>query len=197
VSNIFKMARLHLVDRFGYTWLVWGVLAFRFLVNLLLFAVIGPTESDGSYTGALASIYIFMIIIGVQAAVRFLPFALTLGVSRRTYYLGTIALIVGLNAVNAVLLTLLWWLELGTDCWASSCTCSRCRGSSGVRGTNPRTAEPANTAEPPNTARERRWPRTPVSGDRGHREFDGAVGIRPVRAPSPAALPRRPAPPAR
>jgi hypothetical protein len=79
--------------------------------------VIGPTESDGSYTGALVSIYIFMIIIGVQAAVRFLPFALTLGVSRRTYYLGTIALIVGLNAVNAVLLTLLWWLELATHGW--------------------------------------------------------------------------------
>jgi hypothetical protein len=117
VSNIVKVARLHLVDRFGYTWLVWGVLAFTFLVNLLLFAVIGPTESDGSYTGALVSIYIFMIIIGVQAAVRFLPFALTLGVSRRTYYLGTIALIVGLNAVNAVLLTLLWWLELATHGW--------------------------------------------------------------------------------
>ena len=58
-----------------------------------------------------------MIIIGVQAAVRFLPFALTLGVSRRTYYLGTIALIVGLSAVNAVLLTVLWGLELATDGW--------------------------------------------------------------------------------
>jgi hypothetical protein len=117
MTNIVKVARLHLVDRFGYTWLVWGVLAFTFLVNLALFAVIGPTESDGSYTGALLSIYIFMIIIGVQAAVRFLPFALTLGVSRRTYYLGTIALIVGLSAVNAVLLTVLWGLELATDGW--------------------------------------------------------------------------------
>ena len=117
MTNTFKVARLHLVDRFGYTWLVWGVLAFTFLVNWALFAVIGPTESDGSYTGALLSIYIFMIVIGVQAAVRFLPFAFTLGVSRRTYYLGTIALIVGLNAVNAVLLTLLWRLELATDGW--------------------------------------------------------------------------------
>ena len=115
--NIVKVARLHLVDRFGYTWLVWGVLAFTFLVNWALFAVIGPTESDGSYTGALLSIYIFMIVIGVQAAVRFLPFAFTLGVSRRTYYLGTIALIVGLNAANAVVLTLLWRLELATEGW--------------------------------------------------------------------------------
>jgi hypothetical protein len=26
MSNIVKVGRLHLVDRFGYTWLVWGVL---------------------------------------------------------------------------------------------------------------------------------------------------------------------------
>ena len=45
------------------------------------------------------------------------PGRIPLGVSRRTYYLGTIALIVGLNAVNVVLLTLLWWLELATDGW--------------------------------------------------------------------------------
>ncbi len=115
--NIVKVARLHLVDRFGYTWLVWGVLTFAFLVNFVIFAVTGPTESDGSYTGALLSIYLFMVVIGVQAAVRFLPFALTLGASRRTYYLGTMALIFELNAVNAALLTVLWRLELATDGW--------------------------------------------------------------------------------
>ena len=93
--TIVKVARLHLVDRFGYTWLLWGVLAFTFW-STGSFAVIGPTEPDGNYTGALSTIYIFMAIIGVQAATKFLPFAFTLGVSRRTYYLGTIALVVGL-----------------------------------------------------------------------------------------------------
>ena len=108
---------MHLVDRFSYTWLVWGVLAFTFVVNYAIFAVIGPTETDGSYTGALLSIYIFMIVIGVGAAVKFLPFAFTLGVSRRTYYLGTVALVVGLCALYSVGLTALWWLEQLTDGW--------------------------------------------------------------------------------
>ena len=42
MNNIVKVARLHLVDRFSYTWLVWGVLAFTFVLNWALFAVDRP-----------------------------------------------------------------------------------------------------------------------------------------------------------
>ena len=41
-----RVARLHLVDRFSYTWLVWGVLAFTFAVNLAIFAVIPLTPPE-------------------------------------------------------------------------------------------------------------------------------------------------------
>ena len=118
MTSMVKVARLHLVDRFGDTWLVWGVLALAFVINLAIYAVIPLTQPEGNFTGALASIYLFMIIIGVQAATRFLPFALTLGVSRRTYYLGTVLLIVALCALNAAILTALWALEgATTDGW--------------------------------------------------------------------------------
>lgn len=116
-AAVARVARLHLVDRFSYTWLVWGILALTFALNLAIWAVI-PAEPDGGfYTGALITIYIFMIVIGVQAATRFLPFAMTLGVSRRTYYVGTVALVVGLCALYAAVLTVLWWLEGLTDGW--------------------------------------------------------------------------------
>jgi hypothetical protein len=116
-AAIRRVARLHLVDRFGYTWLVWGVLGFTFAVNLAIFAVLPQTQPGGDYTGALVTIYIFMMVIGVQAATKFLPFALTLGVSRRTYYVGTVALVIGLCAVYSAALTVLWWLEGLTDGW--------------------------------------------------------------------------------
>lgn len=116
-GNLVKVARLHLVDRFSYTWLVWGVLAFTFVVNVAIFAVVPLTQPDGNFTGALVTIYIFMAVIGVQAATKFLPFAFTLGVSRRTYYLGTVALVVGLCLVYAAILTILWWLEGVTNGW--------------------------------------------------------------------------------
>jgi hypothetical protein len=58
-----------------------------------------------------------MAVIGVQAATKFLPFAFTLGVSRRTYYLGTVLLVVGLCAVYGAVLTVLWWIEGLTNGW--------------------------------------------------------------------------------
>ena len=117
MTALVKVARLHLVDRFSYTWLVWGILALTFAINLAIYAVIPLTQPGGNFTGALISIYIFMIVIGLQAATRFLPFALTLGVSRRTYYLGTVLLVVSLCALYAAILTALWALEGATNGW--------------------------------------------------------------------------------
>ena len=116
-ANLVKVARLHLVDRFSYTWMVWGLMAFIFAINVAIFAVIPLTQPAGDFTGALISIYIFMAVIGVQAATKFLPFAFTLGVSRRTYYLGTVLLVVGLCVVYAAILTVLWWVEGLTGGW--------------------------------------------------------------------------------
>jgi len=117
MTALVKVARLHLVDRFSYTWLVWGILALTFVINLAIYAVIPLTQPGGNFTGALISIYIFMVVIGLQAATRFLPFALTLGVSRRTYYLGTVLLVVSLSALYAAILTALWALEGATNGW--------------------------------------------------------------------------------
>ena len=75
------------------------------------------TQPSGNYTGALVTIYIFMAIIGVQAATKFLPFAFTLGVSRRTYFLGTVGLVIGLCVMYSGILTLLWWIEGLTNGW--------------------------------------------------------------------------------
>jgi hypothetical protein len=117
MTMIVKVGRLHLVDRFSYTWLVWGILAVTFALNFALFAVIPVTQPEGNFTGALVTIYIFMIVIGVQAATRVLPFAFTLGVSRRTYYLGTVALVLALCVAYASVLTALWALEGATNGW--------------------------------------------------------------------------------
>lgn len=116
-AAIGRVARLHLVDRYSYTWLVWGVLMFAFAVNLVIFAVLPLTQPEGNYTGGLITIYLFLLVIGVQSATKFLPFALTLGVSRRTYYVGTVALVVGLCALYSMVLTVLWWIEGLTNGW--------------------------------------------------------------------------------
>ena len=116
LDAIVKVGRLHLIDRVSYAVLPWGILAFTFLVNVVIFSLV-PAPPEGFYTGSLLSIYIFMIVLGVLSMTKTVPFAFTLGVSRRTYYLGTVGLAVATSAVWAALLTALWAIEGWTDGW--------------------------------------------------------------------------------
>lgn len=117
MSAFVKITRLHLVDRMSMTWLPWAILAFTFAVNVVIFSLVPPPENGEHYTGAILSIYSFMTVMGAQAITKFLPFALELGVSRRTYYLGTAFTVAVLAVVNSILLTVLWWVEGLTDGW--------------------------------------------------------------------------------
>ncbi len=116
MSTLVNVARLHLVDRLTYTVLPWAIFAFTFLVNYVIFAIIPPGPGVG-YTGAVSSIYIFMVVLGVLAITRSLPFGFTLGLSRRTYYLGTVGLALATCAMWSVVLTVLWAVEGWTDGW--------------------------------------------------------------------------------
>lgn len=61
--------------------------------------------------------YITLFVLGITSVTRSLPFGLTLGLSRRSYYLNTILLMVGLGAVYALALALLQVVERATGGW--------------------------------------------------------------------------------
>ena len=63
MTSLVKVARLHLVDRFGYTWLVWGVLTLTFVINLVIFAVVPLTQPSGNFTGALANYQAYLKLL--------------------------------------------------------------------------------------------------------------------------------------
>jgi len=79
MTTLTKVARFHLqVDGITIFYIAWGVLAFDFLVNLVIAAQISPSASKPYYTGALASIYVIMAVVGTVAIVRTLAFGLVL-----------------------------------------------------------------------------------------------------------------------
>jgi hypothetical protein len=118
MTTLMKVARFHLqVDSITIVYIAWGVLAFDFLVNLVIAAQISPTPSKPYYTGALASIYVIMGVIGTVAIARTLAFGLVLGISRRSYYAGTILLAAVLAVVYGLGLTLLEVIEQASDGW--------------------------------------------------------------------------------
>ncbi len=111
-----KVARYHLVFPFILVIAPWAILAFTFVVNLI------PTIIRGgpNPTKALAAIFAMMVFAGVLSMTRSLPFALALGASRRSYYLGTVALVVALAVIYGLAIAGLQALERATGGWGVS-----------------------------------------------------------------------------
>jgi hypothetical protein len=112
-----KVARFHLVDRFSYTAMPWVVLAIDFAIWLALASAEGGGKSTQVVSGAVAAIYIFFLAIGVLAINQSMPFAFALGVSRRSYYAGTVLLAVSLSALYGLALAVLGAIEQTTGGW--------------------------------------------------------------------------------
>ena len=116
MNTLVNVGRYHLIDRFTWLALPWGIMAFSFLVNIGV-ALAVPTSSRGIYTGGLVSLYVFMLLCGSLSMTRSLPFGLMMGISRRTYYAGTALLVLTLGVVYGLGLTLLQVVERATDGW--------------------------------------------------------------------------------
>jgi len=113
MNTLVNIARYHLVDRLQYLVLPVGVTLFAFGVNVVIFSVI-PETPEQNYSGGLFTLFVFMLVCGAMSMTKSLPFGLALGVSRRSYYLGTVLLVTGLSALYAVGITVLQAIEKGT-----------------------------------------------------------------------------------
>ena len=116
MRTLVNIARYHLVDRMTYLALPWGAMIFSLLVNMVI-AVQVPAGPDGHYTGGLLTLHAFLLFCGVLSMTRWLPFGVMLGVSRRSYYLGTALLVVALGAAYSIGLTALQAVERTTGGW--------------------------------------------------------------------------------
>ncbi|HEY3878034.1 MAG TPA: hypothetical protein VGM12_05495 [Trebonia sp.] len=134
MSTHLNVARYHLIQRGNFLVMPWAWLAFGFCVDLVIFALIPAghhdaltahgtvqvTDVSGRDAGGLGSIFAVFLSVGITSVARSLPFALTLGVSRRSYYLGT-ALTGGVLAVAyGLTITLLQAIERATGGWGVS-----------------------------------------------------------------------------
>lgn len=127
MSRIAAVTKLHFVN----PWTVLAVPALILLAILLMnitiwWLILSNVDSaadradvrDGfSYSGASLFIFVYMMVVAVQAMNLTFPFALGYGVTRREFYLGSAAAFLILSAIWAVTLTVLAAIETATDGW--------------------------------------------------------------------------------
>ena len=117
MSTWVNVPRYHLVQRVNYVVLPWAVLAFAFAADLVILALIPAGHSSDRYVGGLAAIFVMLFLLGLQTVARSLPFGLALGLSRASYYLGTVGLAVALSAVYGLILAVGQVIERATGGW--------------------------------------------------------------------------------
>jgi hypothetical protein len=108
-----KVARYNLMRPSNYVLLPW-VLPFSFAV--------GAVTARHSHLGAgyLLTFFVYFGVQGMQTIGGLLPFGLTLGASRRSFYAGTALFGMTLALVSGLVLTVLQAIERATDGWGLS-----------------------------------------------------------------------------
>jgi hypothetical protein len=127
LQRIGRVVRLHFANPWTTIILPWIILGVIFVANLAIWMIIylAATSSadkrdiaDGmQYSGSTFYIFVYMLIVAIQAISITFPFALGYGVTRRDYFLGTAVNFVILAAIYGAGLTLMGVLERVTNGW--------------------------------------------------------------------------------
>ncbi|MGV8895595.1 MAG: ABC transporter permease [Rhodoglobus sp.] len=124
MRRILNIVRLHLANPWTTIILPWVILGIIFAGTLAVWALILSVASDTAdardglqYSGSNFFIFVYMLVVAVQAISITFPFALGYGVTRRDFYLGSALTFVLLSAAYSVALTILSLIEEATNGW--------------------------------------------------------------------------------
>jgi hypothetical protein len=113
MNRVSGIIRTHLTDKWGWILIPWLVLASSFVVNLFVAGLSGEVI----YTGGVASIFIYMLVLGIVIVAQTFPFIIGFGSRRKDYFLGTAATIVIISAIFALILCMLARIEVQSGNW--------------------------------------------------------------------------------
>ncbi|MEO6532135.1 MAG: ABC transporter permease [Pseudolysinimonas sp.] len=126
-GRVLKVVKLQLIGNPMTTiGMPWMILGFIFIANLLLWIIVAMTTSGQDavdfrnglgYSGSSFYIFVYMLVVAIQAFSITFRFALGLGVTRKNYWLGSAVSFVTLAAMYSVGLTTLAGIERATDGW--------------------------------------------------------------------------------
>jgi hypothetical protein len=97
-------------------WLVvpWLILGCSFLVNVI---IAGAVNDEPIYTGGVASVYIYMLIMGLLTLNHTYSFALGFSMRRKDYFLGTLITALLSSSLTTIFLSLLSFMENYLNGW--------------------------------------------------------------------------------
>lgn len=126
LRRIVNVMRLNTTNPWTTITLPWMILGFIFLANWVIWWIIfSSVGRDGvagvanglQYSGATGWVFVYMMVIAIQAINLTFPLALGYGATRRDFWLGSALTFVALSAMYSIALTILSVIETATNGW--------------------------------------------------------------------------------
>lgn len=118
MSRIIKVARMQLINKWTFVGIPLIILAGSFLFTLAIWYLVRRGGAEGIlYGGGAQAPMWYFLALGIQALTLTFPFAMAMSVSRRSFYLGTVALFAGCALILSVFYYLMGLLEVATGGW--------------------------------------------------------------------------------
>ncbi|OJX70102.1 MAG: hypothetical protein BGO95_03535 [Micrococcales bacterium 73-13] len=124
-SRILAVFRFHFVNPTIVAWMPLGITGIIFAMNWAIWFIVHTATTEGgeemsngtSWSGASMFIFVWLLVLAVQAMNRTFHLALGLGATRRDYYLGTVAALLVACAGWAIVFGVLGLVEDATGGW--------------------------------------------------------------------------------
>ncbi|TDU23368.1 hypothetical protein [Arthrobacter sp. JUb115] len=118
MNRIIKVARMQLINKATFIGIPLMILGASFLFTLAIWWLVRRNGSDeGLYSGGAQAPMWYFLALGIQALTLTFPFSMAMSISRRTFYLGTVALFSVCALVLSVFYYLIGLLEVATGGW--------------------------------------------------------------------------------
>jgi hypothetical protein len=126
VGRILNVVRLNVANPWTTIIMPWMILGIIFVANLAIWWIIYRSAGADNvadvaeglqYSGATTWIFVYMMVVAIQAINLTFPFALGYGVTRRDFWLGSSVTFVLLAAMYTIGMTILSVIEEATNGW--------------------------------------------------------------------------------
>lgn len=123
-NRVLAVFKLHFANPTTVLWMPLGILGLIFTMNWLLWLIIAAAAGEGdgvtegtAWSGASMFIFVWLLVVAVQAMNRTFHFALGFGAARKDYYLGTVGALVLTSAGWSIVVATLAVIEESTKGW--------------------------------------------------------------------------------
>jgi len=113
MSRVAGIVKTHVTDLWSWVTMPWMILGISFTVNVLIASMSGEKIE----TGGLASIFVYVLVLGIGSVGQTFPFLIGFGARRKDFFLGTTATIALIGGGTVILLLVLGYIERQTGYW--------------------------------------------------------------------------------